>query len=182
MNFDIYGPYDLPRTRAGLTDNSSVAKNAFWSGIESEEKGLIGVCGVYVYCVQARRGSLPWYVGITEKRPFTQEALADRQAKLYDLALETSDGRIKNGVKPQLFFLPLHTKGEWRFAKPSKNGRPAVRFLEKYIIGLALDRNPSLLNQRETRFLKGMHVPGLLNTAQGSLSDRAKALCSVLKV
>lgn len=172
MNFDVYGPFMLPRTRARLIDNSRPARNAFWAMINDEEPGLRKACGVYVYCLSARRGIVPWYVGLTEKRSFDVEA--DHHAKLYDRALETPGGKIKNGERPCLFLLPFHTN-EWKFRKPSKNGHAPVQFLETYLIGLGLERNRKLLNTRKTKFLKTLYVPGFLN-ARGQPTNEARKL------
>ena len=112
MQFNVYGPFDLPRTKGktGLVDNNTASKNAFWKDVvDTTVDGLSKACGVYVYCVAAKRGTLPWYVGLTEKRTFDQEALATRQTKSYDLALESKKG-LKVGVKPVIFLLPLLTK------------------------------------------------------------------------
>jgi len=71
----------------------------------------------------------------------------------------------KVGVKP-LFFLLAKLTPLGRFAKPSGNSHKDVEFLETFMFGLALTRNKRLRNARNTRFLKNLVVPGVINSPQ----------------
>lgn len=173
MNFEIYGPFSLPKSK-GLVDRTPESKRAFWDAIEKKTPGLPDACGCYVYVVKAKRGSLPWYVGLTTKRTFRVEALGAYQLSHYNPAIAQ-----KVGVTPQLFFLARMTP-TGRFAKPSRNSHKDVEFLEKFIFGIALNRNRSLSNSRNTKFLKTMTVPGVLNSPQRQPKIPEKALKNVL--
>lgn len=180
MNFDVYGPFELPRTKAGLIDDSIEAKNAFWTGVEQHQPGLSSSCGVYIYCVSAKRGMLPWYVGLAQGQALGNEALATRQSKLYERALEGAKGKLKVAVHPCLFLLPLLTPKKRGFARPSANGRKSVQSLEKFLIGVALARNDELLNLMHTRFLKSACIPAVLNSKRGKPTKPARQLRSAL--
>jgi hypothetical protein len=100
-------------------------------------------------------------VGLAERQSFKSECYIPHKILLYNDALETVSGT------PSLIFLPKITdQGRW--AKPTKGKYPAVRLLEDMLIGLAVSRNPRLMNIRGTKFLKDMRVPGIINTAQGT--------------
>ena len=43
----------------------------------------------------------------------------------------------------------------------------AVTFLEEWLIASALQKNPKLVNQQNTHFLKYLHVVGLFNPKVG---------------
>lgn len=173
MNFEIHGPFDLPKAN-GLVDKAAKSKKAFWATVEKLSPGVPDACGCYVYVVKARRGSLPWYVGITTKRTFRAEALGAHQLNHYNPAVAQ-----KVGVTPQLFFLVKKTL-HGRFAKPSSNPHRDIEFLEKFMFGVALNRNESLSNSKNTRFLKSMIVPGVLNTPRRKPKAPEKALKNAL--
>ena len=173
MNYEIHGPFDLPRTN-GLIDKAAKSKKAFWASVEEASPGVPDACGCYVFVVKAKRGTLPWYVGITTKRTFRAEALGAHQLNHYNPAIAQ-----KVGVTPQLFFLAKKTP-QGRFAKPSQNPHRDVEFLEQFMFGIALNRNGSLSNTKNTKFLKSMIVPGVLNTPRRKPKASEKALKSVL--
>lgn len=173
MKFEVFGPFDLP-TSKGLIDNAAKSKKIFWATVENKAPGVSDACGCYVFVVKARRGTLPWYVGITTKRTFRAEALGAHQLVHYNFAIAE-----KVGVKPQLFLLAKKTPSD-RFSKPSPNSQKDVEFLEKFMFGVALIRNASLRNSKNTKFLKSMVVPGILNSPQGQPRVTDKALRNVL--
>lgn len=173
MNFDIYGPYNLPKCK-GLIDRSADAKRAFWDAVEEDAPGLSNACGCYIYVVKAKRGTLPWYVGITTKRTFRDEALGAHQLNHYNPAITR-----KVGVSPQLLFIAKKTP-QGRFAAPSQNVQRDIEFLEKFMFGVALNRNSSLSNSKNTKFLKKMVVPGVLNSPRRKPKLSEKALKDVL--
>ena len=171
MNFEIHGPFDLPKAK-GLVDKTAKSKKAFWSTVAKRKRGLPDACGCYVYVVKAKRGALPWYVGITTKRTFRGEALGDHKLTHYNSAIAQ-----KVGVTPQLFFIARMTP-QGRFAKPSTH--KDVEFLEKFMFGVALNRNSSLSNSKNTKFLRSMVVPGVLNSPHGKPTAPERELKTVL--
>jgi hypothetical protein len=85
----------------------------------------------------------------------------------------------KPKLRPQLFLVAKLTR-TGRLARPSPSGHADIKFLENYMIGLALDRNPELRNQRQTRYLRDLHVEGFLNTGPGKPSPSASSLRRLL--
>ncbi|WP_147292956.1 hypothetical protein [Dyella psychrodurans] len=159
MNFSVHGPFEIPRIK-GLIDTSIAAKKAFWQSVDSTSPGLSSACGCYVFSVKARRGALPWYVGLTTKRTFKDESLGAHQINHYNPAIVN-----KVGVKAQLFFLAKETSSG-KYAKPSKNPHRDIEFLETFLFGIALNRNPALRNARNLKFLRNICVPGVVNSPQ----------------
>ena len=175
MNFAIYGPYEIPRTPNGQADFTAASKKKFWAPVDESDPGLPDACGCYIFVVKARHGTLPWYVGLTTKRTFREEALKDHKMIRYDQALS-----LKVGVKPMLFLLAKKTP-LGQFAKPSRNSHKDIEFLEKFIFARALNRNPKLLNTKNTRFLKNLRVPGVLNSPKGRPTESVHAMKAVLR-
>lgn len=156
MKFIVYGPFTL-ECKQGLVDSSGAAKKRFWAAVEESVPGLPDACGCYVFVVKAKRGALPWYVGLTTKRVFRAEATGSHQINHYNPPIAQ-----KVGVKPQLFLLAKQTP-TGRFAKPSSNSHADVEFLEKFMFSLGLNRNANLRNSKNTKFLKQLVVPPILN-------------------
>lgn len=173
MKFKVFGPFDMPRTN-GLVDNSASAKKSFWESVDTTCPGLPDACGVYVFVVKARRGALPWYVGLTTKRNFKNEAFGAHQVNHYNAAVAG-----KTGVKAQLYFLAKKTP-VGRFAKPSSNSHKDVEFLETLMFGIALNRNRNLRNAKNTKFLKSICVPGVINSPQGKPDKAERSLKGAL--
>jgi hypothetical protein len=157
MKFSIHGPFELPRD-SGLIDTTASSRRLFWEKVDESVPGLPDACGCYIFVIKAKRGALPWYVGLTEKNSFRFEAIGLHQVDHYNHALAR-----KIGVKPQLFFLAKQTPTE-RFAKPSANYQPDVEFLETFMFGIALNRNADLRNAKNTRFLRNLVVPSIINS------------------
>lgn len=171
MNFQIHGPFEVPRVN-GLIDNSVASQKAFWATIHKKVPGLSQACGCYIFAIKAKRGSLPWYVGRTTKRTFKGEAMGAHQVNHYNQAL----GK-KVGVNPQLFFVSKLTPSA-RLAKPSRNSHKDIEFLETFLFGIALKRNSALRNAKNTKFLKHLVVPGVINSPQRPPTTPERALKS----
>lgn len=175
MEYQVYGPFEIPRTpRTGTISRSRVKQN-FWKKVAVADTDLPSGCGCYVFALRSSRGTVPWYVGMTENRTFKAESLDYHKLDRYNDVLLNRKGR------PLLFLIAKKTKLE-RFAKPSTTKQHDIRFLETYLIGHALNRNPNLANQHKTKFLKSMYVPGVLNPTQGRRSSSVAALCKALRL
>lgn len=72
--------------------------------------------------------------------------------------------------RPRLIFIPLMTNSG-SFAK--RNNSKAIHMLENMLIGMAIQRNPYLMNVSQTKFLRHMCVPGVINTRQGQARSNA---------
>lgn len=169
MKFAVYGPFDMPRT-GGLIDNSAAAKKLFWQSVESAVPGLSMACGCYVFVVKAKRGALPWYVGLTTKRTFKGEAYGAFQVNHYNPPVV---GKV--GVTGQMFLIAKETP-TGRFAKPSANSHKDIEYLETFLFGVALNRNANLRNAKNTKFLKNICVPGVINSPQRKPNKHERAL------
>src|SRR5271165_4152715 len=117
-------------------------------------EGLSDACGCYVFATKAAKGYTPWYVGQTKKAGLFKEALSPSKLNHYNKIVNTVGGL------PILFLLPLLTEGE-RFHKSSEH-LPEIDFLEKWLIGEALQKNENLINVQHAEFLKRFRVKGVL--------------------
>lgn len=152
----MYGPIEMTRNGAAVSRDRHHKKD-FWARVDEEDDGLSEACGCYLFILRNR----VWYIGMAEKQPFKKEIFQNHKLLLYSEALQTVPGAA------QFVFLAKVTPAN-RFARPSKkHGHKDIRFLEKMIIGSALRRNQNLRNVKDTKLLKNMHVPGLLNKKKG---------------
>lgn len=131
--------------------------------------------GLYIFALrkQGRGGSaVPWYVGKTERRSLAIEALQKDKLRKYAMALGSSPG------KPVLYFLtPRGTADRNRIDK-----------LETFLIWLARQKNPRLLNKKKVHLspetlqqhLSGLQVAGVLNSGKGKPGDAANAFLSMI--
>jgi len=156
-------PFTLPRAKyqSGAKigkfkkriDQSSARRKKFWQSIEERYPGLATAVGCYVFAL----GRVPWYVGKTEKLRFEMEAWQPHKIDHYETALAT-----RKRAEPVLYLIAKRTPAG-RFSKASSWGHRDVRLLEGLMIGAALRRNEELLNKRDTKYLRAIHVPGFMN-------------------
>ncbi|MGD9729611.1 MAG: hypothetical protein AB7Q81_12860 [Gammaproteobacteria bacterium] len=159
MQYFPYSAVAIPKAgRIIARDAGSL--NAFWEEVNKEEEGLSEAIGCYIFSIRAGKGLLPWYVGLAEKQTFRKECFAPHKLNHYNDAIANRKGT------PTLTLIPKFTEGD-RFAKPSKNGHRDIQLLETMLIGACLRRNKGLLNAKDTKLLREMVVPGLLNNQQG---------------
>lgn len=173
MDFDVAGPFEVRRYgKKRLITKESIAD--LKKQLESHSPGLASACGCYVFAKTAGRGTLPFYVGQACRLPLLAEAMnADNRGK-YNSVLD------KKG-KPVLFFLPARTpNGKFR-KRPSKGRLPSLDFLERWLIAECLEINAALINNKETRFLKQLHVVGIMNAKQGEWTSDSAALRKVIR-
>jgi hypothetical protein len=172
MIFDVRGPYELKRIGPkGLVNRDS--REALQECVATEDEGLLDACGCYVFSLRAGPGFTPWYVGQSQKRSIIQEAMNSDNLVKYNEVLNGRKGT------PILFLLPLQTP-TGRYAKQPDGSLPAIDFLERWLIAAALEKNPDLINNRETKFLREIHVRGILNASQGEAHSASTALRQTL--
>jgi hypothetical protein len=67
-----------------------------------------------------------------------------------------------------------------KFSKPTNAGYRDIDFLQTLLIGMALERNDNLLNVRDTKLLREMVAPGVINSPRarptGPVVDLRNAL------
>nr|WP_199045497.1 hypothetical protein [Dyella sp. ASV24] len=171
MRFDVAGPFEIPRhgKKRNITKESLVQLSA---QMEEREEGLSESCGCYVFAKRAGGGITPWYVGQACKRPMLKEALNPDNITKYNGVLDDDKGT------PLLFVIPARTRGGKLRKRPAseKGGLPSITFLEKWLIAAAIEKNPDLVNNKETRFLRDLHVVGIFNPKQGESTTASKDL------
>jgi hypothetical protein len=182
MLFRVFGPFKMPQNPNGLIAFDGEARNAFWESVNSKHERLPSGCGCYIVAAARGNRAKPHYVGLTIRRSFEQECSAPHVIEHFNEVIAGNPN-----LQPQLFLIAKLTP-TGRFARPSQSDRvnitfaahADIKFLENYLIGLALDRNPELRNQRQTRYLRNLHVEGFLNTGPGQPSRSASSLRTLL--
>ena len=175
MNFYPYGPFKIPKSNKGLISTDKDEQKSFWESIESNEEGLSYGIGCYIFAIKAAKGALPWYVGIAEKTSFTKECFTAHKIVHYNNAIAARKGT------PLLILIPKFTNKD-RFSKCSSNGHKDIQFLENILIGIAFRRNPNLMNIKDTKILREMVVPGIINSRKGSPSKERSELQRILGI
>lgn len=175
MDFIPYGPFELPRDDGGLLLLDRSGRKSIWDSVDHADPGLADACGCYVFAIRNGGGILPWYVGKAERQSFKLESLTEHKTTKYNEALLACG----KGT-PLLYLYARVTRERHNFSKPTRSEYRDVSYLEKMLIGLALRRNPNVLNARETELLRTMCVPGLLNTKPGGVRQATLELASVL--
>lgn len=161
MNFFPHTAVEIPRRPGGLISNDKNDMNAFWERIEVEvAEGLSGGIGCYVFSVRAGKGVLPWYVGLAEKQSFRKECFTSHKLVHYNNVVSERKGT------PLLTLVSKYTPSG-KILNPTGNTHRDIQFLESLLIANCLARNPVLFNTRDTKLLREMVVPGLLNTPPG---------------
>ena len=173
MDFSVHGPFDVIRIST-LVDNSAKAKNAFWAAVDQAVPNLSSACGCYIFVIRKNSNARPWYVGLTTKRTFRDEVFGLHQVNHYNHAL----GEAGRGTG-QVFLVAKKTPGG-KFKKPSPNSLPAIEFLETFLFGVALNQNARLRNSKNTKFLRNVVVPGVINTPVRAPTNSEKSLRAAL--
>lgn len=161
MNFFPHTSIEIPRKSNGHVAADKESVTFFWENVEAQlEQGLAGAIGCYIFSVRAGRGILPWYVGMAEKQSFRKECFTSHKLVHYNDILATRAGT------PLLTLVPKYTPGG-KLLNPTGNAHRDIKFLERLLISNCLRRNPNVSNARDTKLLREMVVPGLINTPQG---------------
>ena len=165
ISFEAYGPFFLD----GLTDEW---KNDFITQVEMRRKGLSKAIGCYAFGIKHGSSLTPEYVGKTKRSCFKDEAFADGKLKKYSQVVHPERGKPRKG-EPFMMLFPLMTPTKREF---SKNKLPAIEWLEKTLITMALLSNPELQNKSDTKYPRIVYVRGILgDQPQGQPTEEAKA-------
>ncbi|MEI6320070.1 MAG: hypothetical protein WCS09_16250 [Pseudomonadota bacterium] len=174
MNFYPYLAIDIPKKANGLIAADKTTLASFWKAAETSlEPGVPEAIGCYIFSIKAGPGELPWYVGMAGKQSFRKECFTPHKIQHYNNAIAARRG------SPRLTLLAKYTPG-LKFVKPTSARQRDVEELETLLIANALSRNPDLLNVRDTKLLREMVVPGLLNTPPGQPNAAVKRFKSLL--
>ena len=165
MNFFPNIPIEVPRSQNGLIAADKKSQAAFWEYVDNEiEDGLSGAIGCYIFSVRAGKGILPWYVGLAIKQSFRKECFTNHKLVHYNNIVAGRKGT------PLLTFIPKYTPSS-KLVGPTGSSHRDIEFLEAMLISNCLRRNRDLCNKKDTKLLREMVVPGLLNTPQGKESS-----------
>ena len=166
--YKVFGPFPVPKSANGQPNFDNYATKAFWKQVNESEPGLSSACGCYVFSV----GKEAWYVGLTKKAFEIECFMPHKQAKLF-----VATG--KGGGDAYLHLVARTTPRGDRFAKHAHSYKD-IKELESMLIMVALRRNTRLLNKSNTKFLRSVVVPGILNSQQGD--ERAHPVQSLREV
>jgi hypothetical protein len=161
LNFYPYASVEVPRAANGLIAADKNSMNDFWLSLNGDlGDELSESIGCYVFSIRAGKGLLPWYVGMAEKQSFRQECFTSHKLNYYNNAVAGKKGT------PLLTLVVKHTPGN-KAIRPTGSEHRDIQFLETMLIANCVGRNSELFNVRDTKMLRDMCVPGLLNTPPG---------------
>lgn len=174
MNFTPHPSFEVPRQPNGLVSKSELSD--FWADLDknlghSVSEGI----GCYIFSVKAGRGALPWYVGLAEKQSFRKECFTPHKLNHYNNSIA---GR--KGI-PILTLIGKYTPGN-KLILPTGAEHRDIQFLELLLIANAMSKNGALLNIKDTKLLREMVVPGLLNSSQGKPTTAVVELKAILGI
>ena len=174
MLFEVAGPFDLTRHGQKNFITDETLKN-LKVHLDEWKEGLSEACGCYVFAVRAGKGYTPYYVGQACKSSIAAESLNPSNREKYNKVLSESKGT------PVLFTLPLRTPtGKLRKKSQVGGGLPALDFLERWLIGHAIEKNIGLINNKQTKFLRQIHVIGFFNAKKGKSTFASQQLSKTL--
>lgn len=174
MNFQPHETVAIPKQGNGLVASDKASLNEFWDRLDASlgEELSAGI-GCYVFSVRAGRGTLPWYVGLAERQSFRKECFTHHKITHYNNAIAARKGT------PLLTLVAKYTPGG-KLVRPTGGRHRDVQHLETMLIGNCLGRNGKLLNVKDTKLLREMVVPGLLNSPKGKPSAPIQAFKALI--
>lgn len=157
IEFEVAGAFEIATT-----------KNKGGKGIEAPNcesfredfSNEVDCHGVYVFCISASGSLNPWYVGKATKS-FSQEIFTPDKLNKYNTVLR----KIEKG-KPAIFFI----------CAPRSRGKKndsVVGSIEKKLIELCAESNPSLLNKHNNKPHR-WSIKGVLRSSRGKRSAGAE--------
>lgn len=178
MRFEVVGPFFIKTPTIIKADHIRELK----ATIDANEavSVLLAAPGCYVFGIKSTgaRRVVPWYVGKAEKQSVFKEATNGAHLQLFNEILDD----YKKG-HPALIFLPQVTEtGRPAMVAKGDGKKPAVDFLEDWLIAAALKSNANLYNIKKTRMLNDLWVRGLFNPTPGDSSAASKALKASLQL
>ena len=112
-------------------------------------------------------------MGRAEKKSVLNESLNPSNIGKYNDVLSYTKGT------PVVFVLPMLTPQN-KYRKLATGELRSLRFLERWLIAECIKKNPGLENNKETKFLRSIHVTGILNATQGEAHNGSKALAKAI--
>ena len=154
--FDVFGPLSISRDTHGHVKRS---KQEMWNDANEWDEELSTTIGCYMFCIKNGQNSMPWYVGMTVcQQGFYGEVFADHKIELYNSISQ------RRGIR-EMYLFPLMTGDSGdskRFSRARVAKRPVIQWLEKTLMGIALQRNPELLNLKDLTLPRSVTVRGVI--------------------
>jgi len=174
MNFHPQEAFAIPKQGNGLVASDKTSLSQFWDQLdEALGDELSGGVGCYIFSIRAGKGVLPWYVGLAEKQSFRKECFTHHKITHYNNAIAARKGT------PLLTLVAKYTPGG-KLVRPTGGSHRDIQQLETMLIGNCLGRNGKLLNVKDTKLLREMVVPGLLNSPKGKPPATVRAFKSLI--
>jgi hypothetical protein len=103
-----------------------------------------------------------------------KEALNSDNLAKYNRVIDDDKGT------PLLFVIPARTPTGKLRKRPENGGLRSLIFLERWLIAAAIGKNPKLINDKETMFLRDLHVVGIFNSKHGESTAASQELSKAL--
>lgn len=144
MLFNVAGPFEISRfgTKKNITKFSLADLKI---QLENWEKGLSESCGCYIFVKRAGGGVIPWYVGQACRNSMLNEVLNPTNITKYNEILDDKG-------TPLLFIIPARTPTGKLRKRPKSGDLSSLIFLERWLIAIAIDRNPDLIITKKQSF------------------------------
>lgn len=158
--------------------NKSIDKNKFREQVKAKNNDLQEKAkGVYIFALNHGDNYIPYYVGQTTKSRLLQESTNDSNLRKYDKCLGEHPNR-----KPIMIYIVYRTKKNAVSKKQHPKAEGLYKWLETYLINLALRCNSELINKQKTSFPRVVVIPDLLNSKRGTSTKESKILKKVFDV
>lgn len=178
MNFEVLGPFFIKTPRIIKAEHIKDLK----ASIEADAavSALLAAPGCYVFGVKSTGSKrvVPWYVGKAEKQSVFKEATNAAHLQLFNVILDD----YEKGHSALIFLPQVTNTGRPAKVAQGERSKPAVDFLEDWLIAAALKSNPNLYNIKKTKMLNDLWVRGLFNPKPGDSSASSQALKASLKL
>ena len=175
MYFEPYGPFDL---RPTLRSHRRTWRSDFWEVVERKCEGLSKANGVYIFSLKYGEKFTPWYVGKTcTDKGFVGEVFQDHKIDHFFAATERRKGR------EHLHLIARVEDRRGKFCGWSGRSEAQIERVETYLIGMALARNPSLRNNKKTKFFNALDIAGVIGPKySGRPREDARSLKNLLGI
>ena len=171
MNYQIYGPYEIPRMYGESKrriDKEDV--DQFWSRVGPR---LANACGCYVFSIKTKSREKPWYVGKANKQSFIKECFTSHKLVHYHAALDKSNGT------PMMYFLARFSDKN-RISRPSSSekGHAEMHLVERMFIEMGYYKNKDIRNKKGTKNPERLVIEGFYNH-KDRRKKSVKQLCAL---
>lgn len=194
IRYETYGPFEVPRGHK----NAALARlkvdkrqlKQFWTVVDGGEtdprtgkilgeNGLSKARGIYIFANSAGGGFTPWYVGKTNQNAgFRGECFGPHKLLHYNDILQNDS--YTRGTPVMFLIARMNASGKG-FSTSKSNDRE-IDWLEAELIQLALAANSELVNEKRTKFVRELVVPGVIGNDNTQLSRANKDLQRVLNL